>query len=126
MAEKIKLVQGDTRPQLVLSLTDETTGSPIDVSAAAVRLKFRAAGESTLIATLTATPVPGRVLEDGSIDFTDPFNVSGRGGRCVVNWSQQALANPAGDYEGEIEITFSDNTVQTVYGILKFKLRGEF
>lgn len=126
MTEKIKLVQGDTRPQLVLNLTDETTGDPIDISSAATRLKFRAAGDTTILATLTASPIAGRVLDDGTIDATAPYNVAGKGGRCVVGWSSTALSQPAGDYEGEIEITFSDNTVQTVYDLLKFKLREEF
>lgn len=126
MAEKIKLVQGDTRPQLVLSLTDETTGNPIDISSATVRVKFRAAGDTTILATLLGSPVPGRVLDDGSIDVTSPFDQSGKGGRCVVGWTAGALNQPAGDYEGEIEITFADNSIQTVYDLLKFKLREEF
>jgi len=36
------------------------------------------------------------------------------------------LAGEAGDYEGEIQITFADTTVQTVYDLLKFKLREDF
>lgn len=126
MAEKIKLVQGDSRPQLVLSLTDDTTGAAIDVSTATVHLHFRAAGADTILATLTAQNIPGKVLDDGSIDFTAPYNTSGAGGRCVINWTTDALNQDAGDYEGEIEITFADSTVQTVYDILKFKLRSQF
>mgnify|MGYP003345708111 CR=1 FL=1 len=38
----------------------------------------------------------------------------------------EMLLGDAGDYEGEIEITFSDATVQTVYDVLKFKLREDF
>lgn len=126
MVDKIKLVQGDTRPQLVLSLTDDTTGDPIDVSSATVRMRFRALGSTTVLATMTATKLPGRVLSDGSIDLTSPYNTSGVGGRCVLNWTSDALSQAAGDYEGEIEITFGDTTVQTVYDLLKFKLRSQF
>jgi hypothetical protein len=36
------------------------------------------------------------------------------------------LTGDAGDYEGEIEITFADNQVQTVYDLLKFKVREDF
>jgi hypothetical protein len=36
------------------------------------------------------------------------------------------LLGEAGDYEGEIQITFSDGTIQTVYDLLKFKLREDF
>jgi hypothetical protein len=126
MAEKIKLVQGDSRPQLVLSLTDDTTGASIDVSTATVRLRFRKANTTTILATLVGTPIPGKVQEDGSIDFTGPYAISGAGGRCVIDWTQDALNQDAGDYEGEIEITFADTTIQTVYDILKFKLRSQF
>jgi hypothetical protein len=126
MAEKIKLVQGDTRPQLVLSLTDETTGNAIDISAATTVMKFRATGSTTLIATMTATALPGIVLPDGSVNTDPPYNVAGKGGRCVINWAPTALDNPAGDYEGEIEILFNDGTIQTVYDVLKFKLREDF
>lgn len=126
MADKIKLVQGDTRPQLILSLTDDTTGNPIDISTATVRLKFRASGSSTILATLSATAIAGVVLEDGTVSTNAPYDVAGKGGRCVVSWNSSALSNPAGDYEGEIEITFSDASVQTVYDVLKFKVREQF
>jgi hypothetical protein len=36
------------------------------------------------------------------------------------------LAGEPGDYEGEIEITFSDSQIQTVYDLLKFKIRQDF
>jgi len=126
MSEKIKLVQGDTRPQLVLSLTDDTTGDPIDVSTATVRMRFRALGSTTVLSTMTASKIAGRVLEDGTIDLTSPYDTPGVGGRCVISWSAGALSLDPGDYEGEIEITFADTTVQTVYDTLKFKLRGQF
>jgi hypothetical protein len=38
----------------------------------------------------------------------------------------EMLAGDAGDYEGEIQITFVDGTIQTVYDLLKFKLREDF
>jgi hypothetical protein len=37
-----------------------------------------------------------------------------------------SLDGAPGDYEGEIEITFADSTIQTVYDLLKFKLRQDF
>jgi hypothetical protein len=36
------------------------------------------------------------------------------------------LAGEAGDYQGEIEITFADSQIQTVYDFLKFKIRQDF
>lgn len=126
MAEKIKLVQGDSRPQLVLSLTDDTTGSPIDVSTATVRMRFRAAGSTTILDTLTATKIAGVVLADGTISTASPYNTPGAGGRVVISWGSTTLNQDPGDYEGEIEITFADTTVQTVYDVVKFKLRSQF
>jgi hypothetical protein len=110
MADKIKLVQGDSRPALVVTLTDDVTGSPIAITGATILLKFRAVGATTNLSTLT-----------GSI-------VNGPNGQVVFYWAQVAgsLNVDAGDYEGEIEITFSDGQVQTVYDLLKFKLREDF
>lgn len=108
MSEKIKLVQGDTRPQVKVTLTDDTTGDPIDLGTGTVRMRFRAAGDSTVLSTLVGTIV------------------NSVGGVVVFSWPDGALNVDAGDYEGEIEITFADTTVQTVYDLLKFKLREQF
>lgn len=110
MADKIKLVQGDTRPTLICTLTDDTTGDPIALTGATVRLKFRQVGATVLTATII-----------GSV--TNPT-----GGVVAFYWSSvpTALDGPPGEYEGEIEIQFSDGTIQTVYDPLKFKLREDF
>ncbi len=126
MAEKIKLVQGDTKPALVLSLTDETTGNPIGLTNSTVRMYFRAVGSSTVLATLTGYLLVGRVNSDGTIDSASPYNTLGSGGRVQFLWGSTDLNQDAGDYEGEIEITFADGTIQTVYDVLKFKLRKDF
>jgi hypothetical protein len=126
MTERIKLVQGDSRPQLVLSLTDEKSGGSIDISTATVRLRFREAETTTILFTLVADKIPGKVNTDGTIDFTGPYALNGKGGRCVINWTADALDQLPGNYEGEIEITFDDTSIQTVYDVLKFKLREQF
>lgn len=110
MAEKIRLVQGDTAPALTVTLTDTTADAAINITGATVRLKFRAVGSETLRGTLTGTIT------------------NGAGGVVVFYWSDDPtiLDGDAGDYEGEIEITFADTTVQTVYDLLKFKLRQDF
>jgi hypothetical protein len=110
MSEKIRLVQGDTRPSLVTTLTDSTTGAAINITGATVRLKFRAAGSPTVRSTLIGT-------------VTD-----GAAGTVVFDWSDDptSLDGDPGDYEAEIEITFADSTIQTVYDLLKFKLRQDF
>lgn len=110
MAEKIKLVQGDTKPAIVCRLTDDTTGLPLGITGATVRLKFRAAGATTLTATVVGTVTDGA---NGEVVF---YPAS----------APEMLQGEPGDYEGEIEITFADTTVQTVYDLLKFKLREDF
>lgn len=126
MATKIKLVQGDTKPAIIVSLTDEVSELPIGLTGSVVKMYFRALGETTILATLTGTLISGRVLSDGSINSSDPYDTPGSGGRVQFNWGATDLSQPAGDYEGEIEITFSDGTKQTVYDLLKFKIREDF
>lgn len=110
MAEKIRMVQGDTRPALVCTITDDVTGEPIGLADATVRLKFRAAGATELTATVVG------VVAGGS------------NGVCVFYPASapEMLQGEPGDYEGEIEITFDDGQVQTVYDLLKFKIREDF
>jgi hypothetical protein len=38
----------------------------------------------------------------------------------------EMLEGAPGDYEGEIEIIFGDGQIQTVYDLLKFKVREDF
>ena len=110
MSDKIKLVQGDTRPALVCTVTDENTGDPINIVGCTCRLKFREVGATTLKATLTGTVTDGAAGEVTFYWASDPNSLSGE----------------PGDYEGEIEIEFTDGQVQTVYDVLKFKLREDF
>lgn len=110
MTDKIKLVKDDTRPALVCNITDSTTGAAIVLTGATVRLYFRAVGSTTLQATVLGSVTDG---PNGQVTF---YPAS----------APVMLQGAAGDYEGEIEITFSDSTVQTVYDVLKFKLRDDF
>lgn len=110
MSDKIKLVQNDTRPALVCNLTDDTTGLAINLVGATSVLKFRASGAATLQAT-----VPGSITDgpNGQVTFY-PASVP------------TMLSGTPGSYEGEIEVTFADGQVQTVYDTLKFQMRAEF
>lgn len=110
MTDVIKLVKGDAYPTITLTLTDEDSGDPIDVSAltTTVYLKFRAAGSTTLIDTITCAIVDGA---NGIVSF---------------DFVGGALADvDAGLYEGEIEIDFSGST-HTIWDVLKFRVRDEF
>jgi hypothetical protein len=110
MTEKIKLVQGDTRPALVCTITDDTTGTAINITGATVRLKFRAAGATTLTATVTGAVTNGTA---GQVAF---YPAS----------APEMLQGAPGDYEGEIEITFADSQIQTIYDTLRFRVREDF
>lgn len=106
----IKLVQGDTRPALVCTITDDSTGEPVNLTGATCVLKFRAQGSTTLKATLLGTVTDAA---NGQVEFywaSDPSSLNGA----------------PGTYQGEIEITFADGQIQTVYDILNFYLREDF
>ena len=120
-SETLNFVVGDTLPALNLSLKDRNvaasgstldpnnsaTWAPIDITGATVRLRLRELGQTTLADTRTCTVV------------------SGANGTCTTNFATTTFSN-AGTYEGEIEITHSNGSVQTVYDLVKFKVRDDF
>jgi hypothetical protein len=108
MSGKIKLVQGDTRPYIRLTLKDADS-AVINVSSAVVKIKFRATGTNTTLFTITALKPNG-----------------GSDGVVVFGFPPGALNIEPGPYEGEIEIDFGDGEVQTVYDTLKFTIRAQF
>jgi hypothetical protein len=109
MADVIKVVQGDTKPLISLTLTDDATGDPFDLSAATttVSINFRAAGS-------TATP---QVI---SCAKTDAVN-----GKVQFDFSGDILNVDPGLYEGEIVVSL-DGATHTVYDVLKFRVRADF
>jgi hypothetical protein len=109
MATKIKLVQGDTRPFIRLTLSDRD-GNPINLSDAdtVVRVYFREYETTTVLATLTCFKPNGGA--DGLVVFSFPAGT---------------LDLPAGLYEGEVEISFGSEK-QTIYQPLRFVLREQF
>jgi hypothetical protein len=128
---KIKLVRGDTKPQLKVVVMDSDTGVPVDISLSTTVLYFRAAGASTLQATVPGTLVTGLEVTDAltgvvTVNANAPYDITGSGGRVVFQWGPSDLDCEPGEYEGEIEVTFNDGSKQTVYDILKFTLREDF
>lgn len=103
----IKLVRNDTGPQLRLSLTDTSTGDPINLTAATVTLHFRAVNSTT-------------VLFSRDADITDAAN-----GTAVVVWQEGDLDLPAGEYEGEVETVVSSGVRETIFTLLQFEIREE-
>jgi hypothetical protein len=129
MAEKIKLVQGDTRPQLKYVVSDETTGQIVDLTGATVLLKFRAAGSKTVLFTLTGYLQSGIEDENGVVSqysVGETYAVPGSGGRVAFQFGAGNLNIDPGQYEGELEVTFNDSSIQTVYSVTKFQVRAQF
>ena len=109
MPSVIKLVQGDSRPSLVVTLTDKSTGTPLNLTGTTLLLKFREEGKSELTGIVAGASV-------------DPAN-----GVCIFHWSTVPgiLEGNPGNYEGEVEITYNDSTTQTVYEQLYFYMREQ-
>lgn len=109
MADVIRLVSGDAKPVIVLTLSDDATGSPIDLSPSGttVAVRFRKKDSTVLIAT-----IPANNLTDG----TD--------GKVQFDFSGGALVGAtAGSYEGEVVVTTAGVGTQTVFERLTFRVR---
>jgi len=122
--ETINLVQGDTKPQLNFTLRDSATAAVpgqtvdendsstwaiINLTNVALEFKFRALNSTTVLNTV-------------ALGITAPATA----GTCYMIWPADSLDVAAGIYEGELQLTMGDGTVQTVYDKLKFKIREQF
>ena len=122
--ETINLVKGDDLPALEIILRDSNaaaSGQTLDLgdpttwaflnltNVNAVKLKIRRQGIETLVDTITFTRVQ---------PYID--------GKVIMDWGLTTLDDGIGDYEGEIEITYTDGKVLTVPDLLKFNLRAQF
>lgn len=110
MSSRIKLVQGDTAPQIKLTLTNQVTNEPIDLTSATVTLHFRASESDALIFSRPA--------------FINPETATT--GVCYIEWEPGDLNVEAGNYEGEIEIVRPSGARETIYDLLKFRVREDF
>jgi hypothetical protein len=109
MADVIRLVSGDAKPVIVLTLSDDATGDPIDLSPASVSVavRFRKKDSDTLLATINASNVG-----------------SGTDGKVQFDFSGGVLDGAtAGAYEGEVVVTTSGVGTQTVFETLSFRVR---
>lgn len=107
---RINLVRGDTGPQVQLTLYDAQSGNPLDLTGASADLHFRAVGSTTVLFSRALT-IPG---------------VTAAQGLAVIAWGATDLDQAAGDYEGEVEVTFASGIIQTVYDTLQFRIREQF
>lgn len=109
MSDVIYLVQGDTKPQIKVTLTRDD-GTAQNVTGATIKLHFRPALSTTVSFSITGS-------------FT---GVDATKGEVVFNFTSGQLDLAAGDYEGEVEVVYSDSTRETVFEIIQFVLREDF
>ena len=105
-----ELVSGDTAPQIQATITRDDTGAVVNLTGATVRMYFRKKGTTTTLFTLVSS----------SSEYSS--------GIATFAFATNDLANIAqGFYEGEIEITYADNsTKETIFKILDFYIRSDF
>lgn len=109
MADVIRLVSGDSKPVVVLTLSDDNTGAAIDLSPSSVTVavRFKKTGATSLIATISAG------------NLTD-----GTDGKVQFDFSGGVLTGAvAGSYEGEVVVTTAGVGTQTVFEKLNFRVR---
>lgn len=106
----IRLTAGDDKPLIVVTLTDDLTGQPIDLSLSTtvVSVKFRKAGTTTLLSTISCTKLS-----------------SGTTGQVQFGFSGGVLDVDPGMYEGQIVVNFNGDD-QSVYDTLRFTVRDKF
>jgi hypothetical protein len=117
----LDLVQGDTNPQLTLTLRDANKAAPgkaldaensdtwavIVLTGGTVKLKLRLQGEEAVKDTLNGV-------------LTDPEN-----GRATFLFNPTTL-DTVGTLEGEVEFTDPEGRVQTVYDLIRLRVRAQF
>ena len=110
MVERIKIVQGDTGPQIRCSLTDASTGEAIDLTGAQAFMHVRQVGEETLAFSLPLYINPEFASTGQAIAIFRPGD-----------WDREA-----GEYEAELEVVNpSTGFRQTVFELMRFKLRED-
>lgn len=111
MADPHKLVQGDTGPQVKVTLTRSDTGDAIDLTEASTcKMHFRKKNSDSVLFSLS-----------NASDASNQGN-----GIAIFAFSGTQLDVPPGDYEGEVEIVFNDGSRETVYETIDFVLRADF
>jgi hypothetical protein len=107
----IYLVKDDNGSQLECRLTRDDSNLPVDLTGATVRLKFRKKRTTIILFTLTNITI-------APVDLPN--------GQALFEFLAANLDLDAGLYEGEIEVTFSNSNIETVYEIIDFQIRDDF
>lgn len=105
------LVQGDNGSQLKVEITRDDTGAAVNLVGSTPTLKFKKKNTANVLASINS-----------SVTDTDDLEA----GVAIFQFNSSALDTNAGDYVGEIQITFDDGTIETVYEELQFTLREDY
>ena len=116
MATTLYFVQSDTLPQIKVTLTDEVTNTPRDLTGKTV--------------TLHAKPSTGTGIKfSRAATWPGPTGAADRAqGIAYIQWLDGDLNRPAGTYTAEIEIydsTVSPPTRETVYEVFNIVIRED-
>jgi len=117
----IKLVAGDTLPDIRFDLKDANKGAdgatydvndastwaPIDLTDGTARLIVREQGAETTLSSITG------IVQDAA------------NGAVIFPLANTPFTS-GGLYEGEVEISYLGGGIQTMYDLVKFKVRGDF
>jgi hypothetical protein len=117
----VKLVVGDTLPELnftlkdsntaaagkTLDADDSTTWAAINLTGSVVRFRIREVGSTSVLSTITATITSAA---NGEVTVAFPSGT----------WTT------SGTFEGEIEHTTTSGGIQTVQDLIKFQVRDDF
>jgi hypothetical protein len=123
---RLELVMNDT-PNIELGLVNKKTGLPPDLSDSltVARLKTRPLfGASPSTTTTVCSKLTGREVP-GGIDTTPPYDVVGKGGRVLAACAASVFP-AAGEYDGELEVTFGATTqIATPFAKLRITVRAD-
>lgn len=120
-SQTLNVVTGDTLPAMTFTLRDSNTaasGYTLDPNDSATWAAINITGATVVL----------RVREIGSTSTPTTLSgvvVDGSAGTVMVNFTSTTFPS-AGQYEGELEITFSSGGIQTVVDLVKFKVRESF
>ncbi len=102
------LVQGDSGSQIKATLTREDTGDAVDLSTKTTLLKVKARNGSSVLFEIAGT------------------NISASDGIVLYQFGTNLDTLEKGYYEGEIEVTNNDSTIESVYELIQFSVREDF
>ncbi len=110
MADRIYLVQGDTGPDIKVTLTREDTGEVEDLTGANVNLHFKRRNRDDVLFTLDGQSTPAEA-EQGIVVFA---------------FSGSQLDIEPAYYEGEVEVVFASGQRETIYEPIEFFVRKDY